>query len=74
MEVGQWDRALPDFHFNETVIQESEPFVKIQVNLTGTHLGVIDYQGILRGIPIVQPTGKWSSSTRSGSTITCALA
>jgi hypothetical protein len=28
------------------------------VNLTGTHTGVIDYRGLVRGIPVVQPTGK----------------
>lgn len=51
-------RALPDFKFNETYLEETPDHVKFQVNLTGTHTGVIDYRGILRGIPVVQPTGK----------------
>jgi hypothetical protein len=52
-------RALPDFKFNETVIGESEISVKLQINITGTHTGIIDYRGILRGIPVIQPTGKF---------------
>jgi predicted ester cyclase len=51
-------RALPDFRFNETILEESPGRVKIQVNLSGTHSGVIDYSGILRGVPVVQPTGR----------------
>jgi predicted ester cyclase len=51
-------RALPDFRFNETVLEENDGMVKLQVNLTGTHTGVIDYTGILRGIPVIQPTGR----------------
>ncbi len=51
-------RALPDFKFNETVLDEQEDMVKIQVNLSGTHTGVIDYTGILRGVPVIQATGK----------------
>jgi SnoaL-like polyketide cyclase len=51
-------QALPDFKFNETYQEESDTHVKIQVTLSGTHTGVIDYRGILRGIPVVQPTGK----------------
>ncbi len=50
--------ALPDFKFNETILEEAEDHVKFQVNLSGTHTGVIDYTGILRGVPVVQPTGK----------------
>jgi predicted ester cyclase len=51
-------RALPDFQFNETVLAETDDSVKLQVNLSGTHTGVIDYTGILRGVPVIQPTGK----------------
>ncbi|MBC7869540.1 MAG: hypothetical protein H7Y09_01765 [Chitinophagaceae bacterium] len=51
--------ALPDFKFNEKILEESPDHVKLQVNLSGTHTGVIDYTGILRGIPVVQPTGKF---------------
>ncbi|MBF6594330.1 MAG: ester cyclase [Thermaceae bacterium] len=51
-------RALPDFKFNKTYLEETPDRVKFQVNLTGTHTGVIDYRGILRGIPVVEPTGK----------------
>lgn len=51
-------RAMPDFRFNERVLEESADRVKFQVNLSGTHTGVIDYQGILRGVPVIQPTGK----------------
>jgi len=51
-------RALPDFKFNETYLEETSEYVKFQVNLTGTHTGVIDYRGLVRGIPVVQPTGK----------------
>lgn len=51
-------QALPDFHFNETVLNETDDMVKFQVNISGTHTGVIDYTGILRGIPVIQPTGR----------------
>ncbi|MBC8098516.1 MAG: ester cyclase [Armatimonadetes bacterium] len=51
-------RALPDFKFNETYQAETPDSVKFQVNLTGTHTGVIDYRGLIRGIPVVQPTHK----------------
>lgn len=51
-------RALPDFRFNEDYLETSDQSVSIQVNLTGTHTGVIDYRGLVRGIPVVQPTGK----------------
>ena len=51
-------RAMPDFHFNETVLEQAPDRVKIQANLSGTQTGVIDYIGVLRGIPVVQPTGK----------------
>ncbi len=51
-------RALPDFKFNEQTLDEREDMVKLQVNISGTHTGVIDYTGILRGIPVLQPTGK----------------
>jgi predicted ester cyclase len=51
-------RAMPDFRFNETILEESPERVKIQVDLSGTQTGVIDYTGVLRGIPVVQPTGK----------------
>lgn len=51
-------RAMPDFKFNETVLEETDDCVKFQVNLSGTHTGVIDYTGILRGIPVIAPTGK----------------
>jgi predicted ester cyclase len=51
-------RALPDFKFNEQILDEREDMVKLQVNLSGTHTGVIDYTGILRGIPVLEPTGK----------------
>jgi hypothetical protein len=51
-------RALPDFCFNETLVDETAESIKIQVNLTGTHTGVIDYRGLIRGIPVIQPTGK----------------
>lgn len=51
-------RALPDFRFNEQVLEETDEMVKLQVNLSGTHTCVIDYTGILRGIPVIQPTGK----------------
>ncbi len=50
--------AMPDFKFNETVLEETDDMVKLQVNLTGTHTGVIDYTGILRGVPVIPPTGK----------------
>lgn len=67
MKIGKKDalrmhlprkRALPDFRFNETVLSETDDSVKLQVNLSGTHTGVIDYTGILRGVPVIQPTGK----------------
>ncbi len=51
-------RALPDFKFNENFIEETPEYVKFQINLTGTHTGVIDYRGLVRGIPVVQPTQK----------------
>lgn len=51
-------RAMPDFKFNETVLEESPNRVKLQVNLTGTQTGVIDYTGVLNGIPVIPPTGK----------------
>jgi len=51
-------RALPDFKFNETVLSETPNTVKLQVNLTGTHTGPIDYTGVLRGVPVIAPTGK----------------
>lgn len=51
-------RALPDFKFNETILAERDDMVKVQVNLSGTHTGVIDYTGVLRGVPVLQPTGK----------------
>jgi predicted ester cyclase len=51
-------RALPDFKFNEKIIEENDEMVKLQVNISGTHTGVIEYNGILRGVPVIQPTGK----------------
>ncbi|MEO6062013.1 MAG: ester cyclase [Thermoflexales bacterium] len=51
-------KAMPDFRFNETVLEETDDRVKIQVNLSGTHTGVIDYTGVLRGVPVIPPTGK----------------
>lgn len=51
-------RALPDFRFNETVLEERPDMVKLQVNLSGTHTGPIDYRGILRGVPVIAPTGR----------------
>jgi predicted ester cyclase len=51
-------RALPDFKFNEKILEETDDMVKLQVNISGTHTGVIDYTGILRGVPVIQPTGK----------------
>lgn len=51
-------RALPDFRFNEQVLDERDDMVQLQVNLSGTHTGVIDYRSILRGVPVIQPTGK----------------
>lgn len=51
--------ALPDFKFNEEILESSDTMVKIQVNLTGTQTGTIDYRGILRGIPVMPPTGKF---------------
>ena len=51
-------RALPDFRFNEIYLEESDGHVKIQVNLTGTHTGTIDYRGILRNIPVIPATNK----------------
>lgn len=51
-------RALPDFRFNEDYIETTDHSVSIQVNLTGTHTGVIDYRGLVRGIPVIPPTGK----------------
>jgi hypothetical protein len=51
-------RALPDFKFNEKILEETDEMVKLQVNISGTHTGVIDYTGILRGVPVIQPTGK----------------
>ncbi len=51
-------QALPDFKFNEKVLEETADQVKFQVNLSGTHAGVIDYTGILRGVPVIAPTGK----------------
>ncbi|MDZ4765072.1 MAG: nuclear transport factor 2 family protein [Chloroflexota bacterium] len=51
-------RALPDFQFNEQYLEETPQHVKFQVNLTGTQTGVIDYRGLVRGIPVIQPTGK----------------
>jgi predicted ester cyclase len=50
-------RALPDFKFNEKIIEENDEMVKLQVNISGTHTGVIEYN-ILRGVPVIQPTGK----------------
>jgi hypothetical protein len=50
--------AMPDFKFNETILEESSGHVKLQVNLSGTQTGVIDYTGVLRDIPVIQPTGK----------------
>ncbi len=52
-------RALPDFKFNETIVSATDSTIKIEVNLSGTHTGTIDYRGILRGIPVVPPTGKF---------------
>jgi len=51
-------RALPDFKFNEKILEETDEMVKLQVNISGTHTGVIDYTGILRGVSVFQPTGK----------------
>lgn len=51
-------RALPNFRFNERYVEETDDCVKIQVNLTGTHTGTIDYRGILRGIPVIPATNK----------------
>jgi hypothetical protein len=51
-------RALPNFKFNEDYLEETPTSVKIQVNLTGTHTGTIDYRGLIRGIPVIEPTGK----------------
>lgn len=51
-------RALPDFRFNETYLEQAPDHVRIQVNLTGTHSGTIDYRGILRGVPVIPPTHK----------------
>jgi hypothetical protein len=51
-------RALPDFKFNESYLEVADDHVKIQVNLTGTQTGTIDYRGILRGIPVIPPTNK----------------
>lgn len=51
-------RALPDFRFNEQVLRESDECVELQIALTGTHTGVIDYTGLLRGIPVIGPTGR----------------
>jgi len=51
--------ALPDFKFNESVLESDDEKIKIEVNITGTQTGVIDYRGILRGIPVVEPTGKF---------------
>ena len=51
--------ALPDFKFNEEVLESTDTTVKIQVNLTGTQTGTIDYTGVLRGIPVIPPTGKF---------------
>lgn len=51
-------RALPDFKFNEKILEETDEMVKLQVNISGTHTGVIDYTGILRDVPVIQPTGK----------------
>jgi predicted ester cyclase len=50
--------AMPDFRFNEKILEESPNYVKIQVNLSGTQTGVIDYSGVLRDVPVIQPTGK----------------
>lgn len=51
-------RAMPDFRFNETYLVDEPNHVRIQVELSGTHTGVIDYTGILNGVPVVEPTGK----------------
>jgi predicted ester cyclase len=51
-------QALPDFKFNEKILEENDEMVKLQVNISGTHTGVIDYNGILPGVPVIQPTGK----------------
>ncbi len=52
-------QALPDFKFNEQVLEARADMVRLQVNLSGTHTGVIDYTGILRGVPVIQPTGTY---------------
>lgn len=52
-------RALPDFKFNEEYQEVSGDSVKIQVNLTGTQTGTIDYTKELRGIPVIPPTNKF---------------
>ena len=51
-------RALPDFKFNEKVLSETDDTVALQVNLSGTQTGLIDYTGVLRGVPVIAPTGK----------------
>ena len=51
-------RAMPDFRFNERVLEESPNRVKLEINLTGTQTGVIDYSGVLNNIPVIQPTGR----------------
>jgi len=52
-------RALPDFKFNEEYQEIEGDRVKIQVNLTGTQTGTIDYTKELRGIPVIPPTNKF---------------
>ena len=51
--------ALPDFRFNEVYEIDEPEHVRVRVNLTGTHTGVIDYTGAIRGIPIIMPTNKY---------------
>ena len=55
---AQLKRALLDFKFNERVLEETDEVAKFQVNLSGTHTSVIDSTSVLRGMPVVQPTGK----------------
>lgn len=51
-------RAMPDFKFNERILEETPNRIKLEINLTGTQSGVIDYTGVLNGIPVIQPTNK----------------
>lgn len=51
-------QALPDFKFNERILEETDEMVKLQINISGTHTGTIDYTGILRGVPVIPPTHK----------------